>query len=110
VDERSQDLERVIKDSSHFDMIVGINTSFTQVIDKIKPKGILNDKKIIGFDNVPDNIRALQDGTLHAVLAQRQDIFAQVAIKCIYEHSNHNTIRKIENLDTYEINKISIKQ
>ncbi|MBP2662051.1 MAG: hypothetical protein H6Q69_5083 [Firmicutes bacterium] len=65
MDERSRDLERVIKEYSHFDMIVGINTSFTQVVDKLKSKGILNGKKMIGFDNVPDNIRALKDGTLH---------------------------------------------
>ena len=109
VDERSRDLERVIREYPHFDMIVGINTSFTQVVDKLKSKGILNGKKMIGFDNVPDNIRALKDGTLHAIIAQRQDIFAQVAIKCIYEHSICNAINEIENLDTYEINKISMK-
>ena len=109
LNERSKDLERVIKEYPHFDMIVGINTSFTQIVDKLKSKGILNGKKMIGFDNVPDNIRALQDGTLHAVLAQRQDIFAQVAIKCIYEHSSRKVINKIENLDTYEINKINMR-
>lgn len=109
IDDRSKDLERIMKEYPQVDLIAGINTSFTQVIDKVKSKGILTGKKIIGFDNVSDNIRALKDNTLDALLAQRQDIFAQVAIKCIYEHRMNHRVNTIEHIDTYEINKMSIK-
>jgi methyl-accepting chemotaxis protein len=108
IDERVSAIEQIIKNHPDCSLMAGINSSFTKVIEKLKAKHDLRNMIFIGFDNTADNIKALQTDTLQAVLAQRQDIFAQVAIKRIYEHINNMPIESIDCLDTYEVNKKSI--
>jgi methyl-accepting chemotaxis protein len=108
IGERVHAVEQIIRKHPDISLIAGINSSFTQVVEKLKAAHKLNNIIFIGFDNTPDNITALQSETLDAVLAQRQDIFAQVAIKRIYEHINNLPIDSINYLDTYELNQKSV--
>lgn len=107
-DERARDLERIILKHPDCDMIAGINTGFTIAVGKLRQKVNLRGKKIIGFDNTPSNLAAIKAEILDAVVAQRQDIFGEVAIKKIYDHSKGNILKDTETLDTYEINKINV--
>jgi methyl-accepting chemotaxis protein len=108
IGERVHAVEQIIRKHPDISLVAGINSSFTQVVEKLKAAHKLNNIIFIGFDNTPDNITALQSETLDAVLAQRQDIFAQVAIKRIYEHINNLPIDSINYLDTYELNQKSV--
>lgn len=107
-DERARDLERLLREHPECDLIAGINTGFTKAVEKLRQKIDIKEKKVIGFDNTPGNLAAIQDGILDAVVAQRQDIFGEIAIKRIYDHSNGTSLKNTEYLDTYEINKTSV--
>jgi methyl-accepting chemotaxis protein len=108
-EERCKDLEKIIKLHPDFDMIAGINTGFTKAVELLRSRNKISGKKIIGFDNVPDNLKALESGILDAILAQRQDIFGEQAIKCIYDQSIGKKVKEIQMLDTFEINRSNYK-
>ncbi|MBP2643139.1 MAG: hypothetical protein H6Q67_1026 [Firmicutes bacterium] len=108
-EERAKDLERVTQKYSEYDLIAGLNAGlFTQTIEKLGRKVNLTGKKIIGFDNIPSNLAAIREGVLDAVLAQRQDIFGEVALNRIYANSHGERLQDIENMETYEINQINV--
>lgn len=107
-EERVRDLERIVREHPEYDLIAGLYTGFTKVIENLGKKVDLRQKKIVGFDNTPGNLAAIKAGIIDAVIAQRQDVFGAVAIKRIYDHSNGNVLEDIESLDTYEIKKTNI--
>jgi methyl-accepting chemotaxis protein len=104
IEDRRSDLERIIREHSEYTLIAGINAQFSQVIENLKSRINLKGKIIIGFDNIPHNIASIQNGTLNAIVAQRQDIFGQTAIKTINELSSNKSVQPINQFDTYEIN------
>ncbi|VBB07734.1 Hypothetical protein LUCI_2999 [Lucifera butyrica] len=108
-DEKAMAIEKVIKQQPECDLIAGFNANlFTKAIEKLAPKGHLTGKKIVGFDNTPSNLTAIKAGVLDAILAQRQDIFGEIALNRIYEASRGKTLKDVELLDTYEINKANV--
>ena len=107
-EERVKDLERIVREHPEYDLIAGLYTGFTKVIENLSKKVDLRQKKIVGFDNTPGNLAAIKAGIIDAVIAQRQDVFGAVAIKQIYDHSNGNVLEDIESLDTYEIKKTNV--
>lgn len=108
-DERARELEQVAAKHPEYDMIACINMVFAPVVDRLKQRINLTNKKILGFDNIQDNIKALEQKTLTAVLAQRQDLFGEVAVKYIFDHQEKRPIKAIEYLDTFEINQNNIR-
>ena len=52
--------------------------------------------------------RLLEKGVVDAIVAQRQELFTNIAIRKIYSYEAGNPETGVELLDTYEINKINV--
>ncbi|MRH44334.1 substrate-binding domain-containing protein [Aquibacillus halophilus] len=108
-EDRLRDLENTIKKSSGFDLVAGVDSDFGGVIYLYSKKHDSTDKKFIGFDNTPNNINFIKQGILDAVIAQRQQLFAEFAIKKIYDlEAGKKSTKDIEMLSTYVINKANV--
>ncbi|UFU00691.1 substrate-binding domain-containing protein [Radiobacillus kanasensis] len=104
---RLQDLETVIQKAGGFDLIAGIDGDFGNVIDLFVQKHGQKGKSFIGFDNTPDNLSFIKQGILDAVVAQRQILFGESAVKKFYDYESNRSVKEIELLNTYSINKVN---
>lgn len=106
--ERLKNMENLIKKYPDFDLMVGIEANYGNVVKNLKYRNNLNDKILIGFDNIAENIELLKNGTLDSVIAQRQELFVNLAVRKIYDYEMNRKIDKIVLMDTYEINKTNV--
>lgn len=101
---RLKDIEKIYNKHNDIDIMVGLDSDFGNVISHHKfPKG--QEIKYIGFDNNPDNIDHLNNGLLEAVVAQRQILFGEIAVKQFYAKESGKQIKQSELLSTYVINQ-----
>jgi methyl-accepting chemotaxis protein len=102
---RSKNLEEMLRKNPDVNLIAGIDADFVLAVEHMKKNGEFKGIKVIGFDNMPVNIQAVKDGVADAVIAQRQDIFAEIAIRKLYDYDSGKSSQKIEMMNTFEINK-----
>jgi methyl-accepting chemotaxis protein len=106
--DRIKNLEELVRKYPHFDLMAGLDAHFCEMVEILKKKCNLTDKIFIGFDNIPKNIELLEKGVVDAIVAQRQELFTNIAIRKIYSYEAGNPETGVELLDTYEINKINV--
>jgi methyl-accepting chemotaxis protein len=106
--DRIKNLEELVRKYPHFDLMAGLDAHFCEMVEILKKKCNLTDKIFIGFDNIPKNIELLEKGVVDAIVAQRQELFTNIAIRKIYSYESGNPETGVELLDTYEINKINV--
>ncbi len=106
--DRIKNLEELVRKYPHFDLMAGLDAHFCEMVEILKKKCNLTDKIFIGFDNIPKNIELLEKGVVDAIVAQRQELFINIAIRKIYSYEAGNPETGVELLDTYEINKINV--
>jgi methyl-accepting chemotaxis protein len=106
--ERIKNVEDLVRKYPNFDLIAGLDAHFCEMVEILKKKCNLTDKIFIGFDNIPKNIELLEKGVVDAIVAQRQELFTNIAIRKIYSYEAGNPETGVELLDTYEINKINV--
>ncbi|PNR95314.1 substrate-binding domain-containing protein [Petrotoga sp. 9PWA.NaAc.5.4] len=106
--ERIKNLEELIRKYPHFDLMAGLDAQFCEIVEVLRRKINLKDKIFIGFDNIPKNIELLEKGVVDAIVAQRQELFINIAIRKIHSYEEGKPEIDIELLDTYEINKINV--
>lgn len=107
--ERLRNMEYLVKQYPQFDLMAGIEANYVDLVKKLKNRMELSNKSFIGFDNIPENLQLLQEGVVDAIVAQRQELFAKIAVRKIYDYEAGKLDNNIELLDTYEINQINIK-
>jgi ribose transport system substrate-binding protein len=107
-------LESMIQANPDFDSVTGIGAAGgPAAISVWKSKGWTSeDKKIITFDNTPENIDALREGIITAIVSQRQHTWGESILKglntlcdggTIPEFTDTGTIEvTLENIDTYQ--------
>ena len=106
--DRIKNLEELVRKYPHFDLMAGLDAHFCEMVEILKKKCNLTDKIFIGFDNIPKNIELVEKGIVDAIVAQRQELFTNIAIRKIYSYEAGNPETGVELLDTYEINKINV--
>ena len=106
--DRIKNLEELVRKYPHFDLMAGLDAHFCEMVEILKKKCNLTDKIFIGFDNIPKNIELLEKGVVDAIVAQRQELFINIAIRKIYSYEAGNPETGVELSDTYEINKINV--
>lgn len=106
--ERMKNMENLIKKYPDFNLMAGIEANYCSIIKNLKSRNDLNDKIFIGFDNVAENIELLKNGTIDSIIAQRQELFANLAVRKIYDYEMHRPIDETILMDTYEINKTNV--
>jgi methyl-accepting chemotaxis protein len=106
--ERIKNVEDLVRKYPNFDLIAGLDAHFCEIVEALKKKMNLKNKLFIGFDNTPKNIELVEKGIVDAIVAQRQELFTNIAIRKIYSYEAGNPETGVELLDTYEINKINV--
>ncbi|HOP25414.1 MAG TPA: substrate-binding domain-containing protein [Defluviitoga sp.] len=106
--DRIKNLEELVRKYPHFDLMAGLDAHFCEMVEILKKKCNLTDKIFIGFDNIPKNIELVEKGIVDAIVAQRQELFTNIAIRKIYSYESGKPETDVELLDTYEINKINV--
>lgn len=106
--DRLKDIEKIYNKHNDITIMVGLDGDFGNVISNHKfPKE--QEITFIGFDNNPDNIVHLNDGLLEAVVAQRQMLFGEMAVKQFSRKDAGKQIKESELLNTYVINQSNAK-
>jgi methyl-accepting chemotaxis protein len=106
--DRIKNLEELVRKYPHFDLMAGLDAHFCEIVEALKKKMNLKNKLFIGFDNTPKNIELVEKGIVDAIVAQRQELFTNIAIRKIYSYESGKPETDVELLDTYEINKINV--
>lgn len=106
--DRLKNLEDLVRKYPHFDLMAGLDAHFCEIVEALKKKMNLKNKLFIGFDNIPKNIELLEKGVVDAIVAQRQELFINIAIRKIHSYEEGKSEIDVELLDTYEINKINV--
>lgn len=106
--DRLKNLEDLVRKYPHFDLMAGLDAQFCEIVEVLRRKINLKDKIFIGFDNIPKNIELLEKGVVDAIVAQRQELFINIAIRKIHSFEEGKPEIDVELLDTYEINKINV--
>jgi methyl-accepting chemotaxis protein len=106
--ERIKNVEDLVRKYPNFDLIAGLDAHFCEIVEALKKKMNLKNKLFIGFDNTPKNIELVEKGIVDAIVAQRQELFTNIAIRKIYSYESGKPETDVELLDTYEINKINV--
>lgn len=106
--ERVKDFERVVQKAGDFDLAAGVDSDFGSVMTLYAKKHDIIGKQFIGFDDSPANLEAIKKGVLDAVVAQRQRLFAERAVKKIFDLEAGKNIEETELLGTFVINKNNV--
>lgn len=106
--ERVNDFAKVIQKAGDFDLAAGVDSDFGTIASLYAEKHDITGKQLIGFDDNPENLRAIQRGILDAVVAQRQRLFAERAVKKIFDLEAGKAIEEIEFLGTFIINRNNV--
>lgn len=106
--ERVNDFAKVIQKAGDFDLAVGVDSDFGTIASLYAEKHDITGKQFIGFDDNPENLRAIKRGILDAVVAQRQRLFAERAVKKIFDLEAGKAIEEIEFLGTFIINRNNV--
>lgn len=88
----------------NIDCIVYLDNDGAQVQDLLITKYNIM-VTAIGFDKNDIAMRLIQEGKLAAVVAQRQKLWGELAIKLLHDLSTGKKVNEIEDTGTYEINK-----
>lgn len=102
--------EDMIKAHSDFDVLVGIDaTAGPAAVSVWKAKGWKgNEKKIITFDNMPDNIQGLKDGFITSIITQMQHTWGPKILTKLNDLCDGKEIEKSEDTGNVEITKKNI--
>ncbi|MEN0648373.1 substrate-binding domain-containing protein [Caldifermentibacillus hisashii] len=106
--ERVKDFEKIVKTCGGFDLAAGVDSDFGTVAMLYAEKHDISNKKFIGFDDNPVNLQAIKQGVLDAVVSQRQRLFAELAVKKIFDLEAGKHIKENDLLSTFIINKTNI--
>ncbi|MFW6256698.1 MAG: substrate-binding domain-containing protein [Bacillota bacterium] len=107
--QRLNNIEKIVEQYPDFDILAGIEANFIKVLEKLKKRKDLANKKFIGFDKTDYNVEALKRGVVDVIVAQRQEIFAKKAVRKFYDYELNRLNEEVELLDTYEINKANVE-
>lgn len=106
--ERLMDFEKVVKQAGDFDLAAGVDSDFGTVVSLYAGKHDISGKTFIGFDDNPANLEAIRLGHLDAVVAQRQRLFAERAVKKVFDLEAGKEIKETELLGTFVINRNNV--
>lgn len=106
--ERLMDFEKVVKQAGDFDLAAGVDSDFGTVVSLYAGKHDISGKTFIGFDDNPANLEAIRLGHLDAVVAQRQRLFAERAVKKVFDLEAGKEIEETELLGTFVINRNNV--
>lgn len=104
---RANNLKNLLAKHPKCTIVAGIEANFGDVVKIFKSTCTGPTPLFIGFDNIETNISYLKSGMLDSIVAQRQELFAKIAIKNIYAYENNKKIQSKIMLDTYKITRSS---
>ncbi|MDF2613783.1 MAG: hypothetical protein K0S71_1569 [Clostridia bacterium] len=107
IKDRANNLKSLIASHSKCTIVAGLEANFGEVVNIYKSMCPGSSPLFIGFDNLESNISYLKSGMLNSIIAQRQELFAKIAIKNIYDYENGKKIQPKIMLDTYRITNSS---
>lgn len=108
INERAKFLNQIIKSNQDVNIVAGLDAHFAKTVSEMKKLDSQLQLKFIGFDNIDYNIDALKKGVIDALVAERQNVFGQIALRYLHEYETGNDVNRVELMDTYEINKMSV--
>lgn len=102
--------EDMLKAHPDFDVLVGIDaTAGPAAVSVWKAKGWKGDeKKIITFDNMPDNIQGLKDGYITSIITQMQHTWGDKILTKLNDLCDGKQIEENEDTGNVEITKNNI--
>jgi len=106
--ERSRGIEKIFSTNPNINLVVGLDAPYAEVVKILHAKSEFDGVIWAGFDNITDNVNMIKSGVMNGVIAQRIEMFADLALKKIYDYENGKMPEKIQYMDTYEINKTNV--
>lgn len=107
-EERSKELEKTLSLNPDVNLVSGLDAPFAEVVEIMQKNNKRKELIWVGFDNIPQNINMIKQGVMNGIIAQRIELFADIALKKIFDFEHGKTPDEIQLLDTYEINKTNV--
>ncbi|MBN1499905.1 MAG: substrate-binding domain-containing protein [Spirochaetes bacterium] len=107
IEDRWLSIKKMIKSHPGFSAIIFFDAQGHIFAERIHTELKLN-PVIATFDKTPDSLKALKNGYLTLIVAQRQDLWGELVLRRLYESHSGRKIMQFEDTGTYEINSKNI--